>query len=129
MADLDHWWGGDLVLDARGDLLAVEGAVRGEQRILRRLCTKGGRTGAQIAEYLFHEDYGGSLPWYVGRPTAAVLLEGLIRAQMYREAAVGHAPEPQIDTTSLPTGLLSVTIRYADRPTGATRTLSFDVTG
>lgn len=132
MPDLSHLWGGDLVLGPTGDLLPVDGLQRGQQRIIRRLCTNGENAIRQrVGEYLFHQDYGAGLPRYVGEIAPAIQIEGLVRDQMRGEAAVLQAPfgmEPQISTQQDTGGRLSVSIRYTDAPTASPQSLSFDVT-
>src|SRR5712671_5404706 len=81
-SDISHWWGQDWALTPTGDIQTVDGIPKSNQRIFRRLCTNGSRAGAQIPEYIFHLDYGGSAPWYVGRTTEALTLQGVIRSQM-----------------------------------------------
>lgn len=129
MADLHHWWGGDLSLAASGDLLAVDGLTKDNQRIVRRLCTNGTLTGSGSFDCAFHTDYGGSLPWYIGQVTPEIILEGLIRQQMYQDGAVSHSPEPTIASYQYPTGLLSVRIQYTDAWGHGPRELAFDLTG
>lgn len=121
MADASLWWGGDLSLSATGDLLTVDDEVRGEQRVVRRLCTN-------PAEYLFHLDYGAGLPRYVGQPTPRLQIEALVRVQMRKEEAVMQSPEPAVTSRQDGLGTLSMHIRYTDRPTQSPRSLSFDVT-
>lgn len=136
MADLSHWWGNDLVLNCRGDLATVDGLNKDNQRIFRRLCTNGEFSGAQLAEYYFHPEYGGSAPWYVGRlaynlnAIAPLYLEGVIRTQMYQEASVSHSPEPKIDININPNGTYFSNIQYTDASTGdKVPPLVLDVTG
>lgn len=112
MADIFHWWGEDLSWSPTGDLAKVFGLNKDNQRIFRRLCTNGRKTGAQIGEYIFHIYYGGSAPWYVGQTTNELTLESLMRTQMYYEASVGHDPEPIITPTIFPTGEFSLLIDY-----------------
>lgn len=118
MADLFHWWGQDLVLTPSGDLALSDGLNKDNQRIFRRLCTAGGQSGAQLAEYIFEPDYGGSAPWYVGQHTDELTLEGVIRSQMYAEASVAHDPEPVITPNMNPDGTFNVVIQYTDASSG-----------
>lgn len=113
-----HWWGQDLVLTPSGDLALSDGLMKDNQRIFRRLCTNGEFSGAQIAEYVFHPEYGGSAPWYVGQTTDEPTLEGVIRFQMYEETAVAHNPEPTITPNMNPDGTFDVLIQYTDALTG-----------
>lgn len=130
MADLNHWWGGDLSLSPSGDLSTVNNLDRDNQRIFRRVCTNGGRSGGEVAEYLFHPDYGGSAPWYVGRTPDPLTLEGVIRSQMYQEASVSHDPEPVLTPNVNPNGTFLVRIQYTNNNTGEQAPpLVLDVTG
>jgi hypothetical protein len=128
MADLDHYWGGDLSLSPTGDLATVSGAQRGEQRIIRRLCTNGrDAIGQRVGEYLFHSDYGAGIPRYVGQPGPEARVEGVCREQMFNEVAVVQSPPPDVSVTADQLGTLTLTIAYTDAPSKTPRTLSFDV--
>jgi len=130
MADLFHWWGQDLSLTPSGDLALSDGLMKDNQRIFRRLCTNGGQSGAHVAEYMFHPEYGGSAPWYVGQHPDEATLEGVVRSQMYQETAVAHDPEPIITPNVNPNGTFSINIQYVDASTGnAVPPLFIDVTG
>lgn len=118
-SDLAHWWGGDLSLDASGDMATVERYDKDNQQIVRRICTSGKTAGSLIGEYAFHPEYGGSAPWYIGRAVDPLALEGLIRSQMYEEASVAHNPEPSITAVMNPNGSFIATIQYADKESGA----------
>ncbi|OJW25457.1 MAG: hypothetical protein BGO51_02140 [Rhodospirillales bacterium 69-11] len=89
MPDLHHQWGADLLLTATGDIALVQDGPLGQQRVLRRLLTNPN-------DYVWHPEYGGGLGASVGRPVAAGQIESVIRTQMFREAAVQHAPEPRV---------------------------------
>jgi hypothetical protein len=112
--DLQQWWGQDLALSPSGDLATAYGLNKDNQRIFRRLCTNGSLTGGRVGEYLFHPTYGGSAPWYVGRTTDELLLEGIVRSQMYLEASVLHDPEPDITATLHPDGSFQAVIKYTN---------------
>lgn len=130
MADANHWWGEDLNLSPSGDISTVNNIDRDNQRIFRRLCTNGSQSGGRVAEYLFHPDYGGSAPWYVGQTTTEIELEGIIRSQMYQEASVSHSPEPTITPNMNPNGTFIVLIQYTNSGNGETvPPLALDVTG
>lgn len=60
MQDLAHYFGNDLSVSAAGDLLAVDGDTKTQQRILRRLLTNPG-------DMMFHPDYGAGLGQWVGK--------------------------------------------------------------
>lgn len=128
MADLDHFWGGDLSLGPSGDLATVKGAARSEQRIVRRLCTNGRDAIDQpVGEYVFHPGYGAGLPRFVGKPGAAGRVEGVSREQMLNEAAVIQSPPPDVSVAQDALGTLTLGISYTDAASGEPRTLSVDV--
>jgi hypothetical protein len=81
--DLDHDFGGDLALGPTGDLATVTGTVLGQQRVLRRLLTNAG-------DYIWHLAYGAGLPAVIGTPVDAVTIEGMVRGQIFLEAAVAR---------------------------------------
>lgn len=129
-ADLSHWWGQDAVLTSNGDLATISHIPRDNQRIFRRLCTNGSQSGAKLGEYCFHPTYGGSAPWYVGQTSEALLLEGVIRSQVYMEDAVSHSPEPDIAIHFQPTGSYQAIIKYIDADTNEpVPPLEMNVTG
>jgi hypothetical protein len=119
MADLFHWFGNDLSVAANGDLLTVEGTVKGQQFVVRRLMTR-------ALSYIWEVTYGAGLGKYVGRATASTEIEGVIRSQLYQEVAVAQNPVPQIAITSIAGGF-NVVIQYVDGQTGAPSNLNFNV--
>ncbi len=120
MADLWHQFGADLAVGPTGDLLPVDNAALGQQRVLRRLLTNPG-------DYLWAPGYGAGLARFVGSPTAAARIGAVVRSQIFREAAVARAPEPDITVSADGAGTVYVHVRYADAPSGATQSLSFAV--
>lgn len=118
MPDLAHWFGNDLTVAASGDLLTVDEPARSEQRLVRRLLTPPG-------SYIWHPTYGAGLAQYIGRPSAAKTIEGIVRAQLKLESAVASSPAPQVTVSLLTSGVLTVTIVYWNNNTGTLRTLSF----
>lgn len=120
MKDLYHFIGDDLMASATGDLQSVDSAVKGQQRILRRLLTNPGT-------YIWHPEYGAGLPSYVGGLIDVPKIRALIRGQMLLEEAVAKTPEPVIDLEVIPEGL-SAQIQYVDAVTKTTQVLSFSVT-
>lgn len=122
MADLYHQMGSDLAVDATGDLLTADGALMDQQRILRRLLTP-------LASYLWHLDYGGSLPSFVGNPVNAQRIAAVIRAQVLMEDAVAKVPVPNVAVTAQSDGTVMATIRYADAQTNETMILTCPVRG
>lgn len=128
MADLAHFWGGDLSLSPTGDLATVTGPAHSQQRIIRRLCTNGqDAIGQAVGEYLFHPKYGAGLPRYVGQPGAGQRAEGVSREQMHREPAILQSPPPTVTAVQDRLGTLTMSISYTDAPSKTPRTLSFDV--
>jgi phage baseplate assembly protein W len=119
MPDLAHWFGQDLSGDATGDLLTIDGTVRGQQRVLRRLLTNPG-------DYIWHTDYGAGLGRYVGQNLNVDVIRAVIRAQLRLERAVARTPIPTIAVTPIAQGVF-VRIVYVDAVTGEPVTLSFDV--
>lgn len=92
MADLveaAHWFSGDLILSASGDLARVSGADRARQRVLRRVMTAKGA-------YLFNVDYGAGLPARVGDNANKAEIAGVIRSQMRQEKTVAQEVEPSV---------------------------------
>ena len=122
MADAWHLFGGDLSVAASGDVTAANGAAEGQQRVLRRLLTNPG-------DYLWNPTYGAGLGRFVGEPTDLARITGVIRAQIFREAAVARRPEPVIDARPGPDGSVYVSIQYADAATAQTRLVEFSVGG
>lgn len=120
MKDIYHYFGNDLLVSATGDLQTVDGAVMGQQRILRRLLTNPGA-------YIWHPEYGAGLPAYVGALIDLPKIRALIRGQMLLESCVSKNPEPVIDLQVIPEGL-SAQIQYVDAVTKTAQVLSFSVT-
>src|SRR6185312_2121492 len=98
MADLFGWWGQDLTILPNGDLLAVDGTIEGEQRVMRRLLTNPG-------DYIWQLEYGAGLPRYVGQPEQDDAISALIMSQMMLESAVAQSPLPSVSTTSITNGI------------------------
>lgn len=119
MADLSHWFGQDLAVDATGDLLAIDGTVGGQQRVLRRLLTNPG-------DYLWHSDYGAGLGRYIGATLNIDIIRAVIRAQLRKESAVAKTPIPSIAVSPISQGVF-VKIIYTDAASGDPVTLQFDV--
>jgi hypothetical protein len=120
MADAGHYFSGDLQLGATGDLLAVDGLLESNQRILRRLLTN-------KKDYIWQPGYGAGLPSRVGQPLNEPEMDSLIRSQMYLEESVSQNPAPQILTDPIANGI-DVQISYVELETSKPATLSFQVT-
>lgn len=119
MSDLNHYIGGDLSVSPTGDIQQVSGLTQTSQRILRRLLTNQG-------EYIWHPLYGAGLGKKVGSLLDVRAITGLIRSQIFLEAAVARTPPPEITVTPL-LGGVAVRIKYYDGSTGKLATLNFDV--
>lgn len=131
MIDLYHYVGGDLALSPTGDLATIDGTVKGQQRILRRLLTNPPELDAAgnviaAGDYLFHQEYGAGVPKLVGQNVNIAQIKALIRGQMMLESCVASTPAPVIDVITIPEGV-SVTIQYTDADNKTAQILSFDV--
>jgi hypothetical protein len=128
--DINHLWGNDIAAGSSGDLATVDGAVRNQQRILRRLLTNPQAINADGSitpgDYAQHTDYGAGLPQYVGALYDPAKIRARIRGQMLLEDSVARMPEPQIDVQQIDQGI-SCSIIYTDTTTGTSQTLSFNV--
>ncbi len=122
MPDIWHQWGSDLMVGPTGDLAAVNGALLGRQRVLRRLLTNPG-------DYIWQLGYGAGLAQFVGQPFNALQIRAVIRSQIFQETAVARMPEPVIEVASDDIGAVYVDIRYVDAVTGETQVISFSVGG
>ena len=120
MADIGHFFSGDLQLGATGDLLVADSVLESQQRILRRLLTN-------QQDYIWQPGYGAGLPGKIGSTLQEAELDALIRSQMFLEQSVIQNPAPQIITTSIPNGI-DVQIQYVEADSSQPATLSFDVT-
>jgi|UniRef100_A0A8J4HC79 phage baseplate assembly protein W len=120
MNDLFQQWGNDLAVSPTGDLALAAGALRGQQRVLRRLLTNPG-------DYIWQPSYGAGLAQFVGQPANPLQIAAVIRTQMLNEAVVAPTPAPAIDISADTTGTLSVSISYVDAPSGETQVLSFAI--
>lgn len=118
MVDVWHHFGGDLAVSPTGDIAVASGPTATQQRVLRRLLTN-------VGDYVWQMSYGAGLGSLVGQPSASQRIQGLIRGQIFGEAAVARTPEPAIDVRADQSGLVTVQIRYADAETGTTELLSF----
>ena len=123
MSDVDHQWGSDLSFGPSGDLAVVSGSAAGQERVLRRLLTN-------RLDYIWQPHYGAGLATFVGEPTDSVRIRSVIRSQIFNESVVARDPEPTINVTVNPGGLMGdvyVQILYVDAGTGQTQVLSFFV--
>jgi len=127
-ADLFQIWGGDLIVDASGDLLSVGGsspesdpiANLANQRIIRRLLTNPG-------EYIWQPGYGAGLARFIGQPLNIRVLTALVQSQIFLESAVAKIPAPTIRFATDKAGLVICSITYADSTTGQATPLQFPI--
>lgn len=117
--ELFQYFSNDIIPSNTGDLLLIDGSIRGQQRILRRLLTNAG-------DYIFHPTYGAGLPAMVGNTLNIGSIRALIRGQILLEDAVAKTPAPVINVTAIANGV-SVNIKYNDSTTGSPFTISFNV--
>lgn len=120
MPDAAHYFSGDLIVSATGDLLVATDLDESNQRILRRLNTN-------PADYIWEPDYGAGLPRKIGGTLDEPELQALIQSQMYMEQSVSQNPSPQISTTAIANGF-QVNIGYVENNSNQPQTLSFQVT-
>lgn len=125
MNDLFHYIGGDLSINNTGALTPVDGTVKGQQRILRRLITNPG-DGVNPPDYIWHPTYGAGLPRKIGSNADIPAITALIRAQIALEDCVAQDPAPQVQVTAISNGI-SVYVGYVDATTKSPQILSFDV--
>ena len=119
MPDVYCNWDDDLALTPGGDLRMVDGIDRGQQRIIRRLMTI-------LSEYIWHPEYGASVPQRIGERLDDELIESVIRSQIFLEAAVARDPPPTIMLRKIESGVF-VRIIYLDASTLHQTSLEFDV--
>lgn len=122
MFDIFHNWGDDLAVGNSGDLALSSGSDTINQRILRRLLTNPG-------DYIWNLDYGGGLGQFVGQPVDSREIEGVIRTQLLREAAISVSPPPGIVTTVTDAagGNVAVAITYSAPASPRAVTLNFNI--
>lgn len=120
MSDIFQNFANDLAVGASGDLLTVDGTALGQQRVLRRLLTNPGA-------YIWHPEYGAGLPTFIGNPTSAIEIKGIVLAQMLLEESVAQSPAPTVTVNYYPDGTFFVSISYTDAQTGKSLLLDFDV--
>lgn len=119
MSDLNHYIGNDLTVSNTGDLDIASGTLEGQQRVLRRLLTN-------PTDYIWHPDYGAAVPAEVGADGDQLRIQGVIRSQIFNEAAVSQTPDPVIAVAAVKTGV-SAQIQYTDSTTGEPASIAFDI--
>jgi hypothetical protein len=131
--DLFHFFGGDLVVSATGDLLLADQPTTGQQRVYRRLLTNPALkdvSGNTIAsgDYVSHPDYGAGLPRKVGDPGDLPGMTAIIQQQMLKEDAIARSPAPQVNLTTFSNGNgISAYIKYVDANTQKPIIVNFDM--
>jgi hypothetical protein len=132
MADISHYWGGDIAVSPSGDLALADISLTGLQRVYRRLMTNPQLldiAGNVIAtgDNLAHQTYGAGVGRKVGSPQSLQATKALIVGQMLQESAVAPSPAPNVTLTPLYNGL-SAAIQYTDANTAKQQFLQFDIT-
>lgn len=120
MADVYHYFSGDLQLSSNGDLQTADSVQESQQRILRRLLTN-------PDDYIWHPEYGAGLPSWIGKTIDNNAMQSLIKTQMYLENSVVQIPQPQVDFTSF-FGGISALIKYVEKDSNLPTQLSFSAT-
>ena len=118
MPDAQHWFGEDLSVSPTGDIALVDGIDLGNERIVRRLMTN-------LGAYIWHIDYGASVPKRVGDTLDLTLIESVIRSQIYLEDAVSKDHDIGIKVEPILNGVF-VEIQYVDALSGQQASLQFD---
>jgi hypothetical protein len=118
--DADTSWNGDIAAGPTGDIAMTSGAILGQQRVLRRLMTNQN-------DYVWHPTYGAGLGQFIGMPVDARSLVGVIKSEIFAEAAVARQPEPAISANALPNGSIYLSISYVDAVNGDAQSLTFTV--
>src|SRR5579859_5465965 len=118
LADLFHYWSGDLQQGPTGDLAPAFRADRTSQRIIRRLLTNPGG-----GDYPWEPDYGAGLPAKIGDTLDLAYLQALIVGQIALEESVARDPAPQVTLVQIQGGV-SISVLYWDQ-SGQGTPLSF----
>lgn len=120
LADLFHYWSGDLTLGPTGDLAPALRADRTSQRIIRRLMTNPGG-----GDYPWEPDYGAGLPAKIGDTLDLGYLTALVIGQVALEPSVARDPAPQVTIAPIQGGV-SISVLYWDL-SGQGTPLSFNL--
>lgn len=120
MLDINHNIGGDILASASGGLSPVDGTLKGQQRVLRRLLTNPG-------DYIWHTNYGGGLGAMVGTNATIEEIDAVIRSQIALESVVSKYPVPTITVTAPSPGTVQCRIQYADASSKTPQILSFNI--
>ncbi len=117
--DAQHWFGEDLALSPSGDIALSDGIDLSNERIVRRLMTN-------ITAYIWHLEYGASVPKRVGDTLDLSLVESVIRSQIFDEASVSQEHDVTIKVDPILNGVFCQ-INYIEALTGQQASLNFDV--
>lgn len=118
LADMYHFWSGDLAVSSTGDLLIATGLPRSQQRILRRLNTNPG-------SYIGQPKYGAGLPQFIGTNADAAEIAAVTKGQMLLEDSVAQSPPPIVTVSQVGVNAISESINYVDNPSNAPTVLAF----
>ena len=119
MADLNSPWGQDLQISASGDLATVDGDQRAQQRIIRRLFTN-------LGAYIWHTDYGASIPARIGSNLDVALFQAVVYSQIMLEDSIQQSPPPTVKVTQIAPDAVGCVIVYYAIADGLQKTLTFD---
>ncbi len=117
--DAQHWFGEDLSVSGTGDIALSDGIDLSNERIVRRLMTN-------LTEYIWHTEYGASVPKRVGDTLDLSLVESIIRSQIFDEESVSKDHDITIKVQPVLNGVFCQ-IDYIEALTGRQASLNFDV--
>ncbi|HVJ54867.1 MAG TPA: phage tail protein [Aliidongia sp.] len=120
LADLAHFWGGDLTLGPTQNLAPVFRSDRTLQRILRRLLTNPG-------DYIWQPDYGAGLPAKIGTNISVGEVTAIVTGQIALEPSVARNPAPQVTVMQISGGFSISAVIYDNAGNGTP--LAFSLTG
>lgn len=118
MPDAMHWWDDDLQVSNTGDIALSDGIDLSNQRIVRRLMTI-------LGEYVWHVEYGASVPKRIGDTLDLSLVESVIRNQIYLEEAVSKEDDITLEVSPILNGVF-VSLVYIEALSGRQASLQFD---
>lgn len=113
LCDLSHLFGQDIVQAPNGDIAVVSGALRTQQRIIRRLCTA--QTTLQQCAYPWRPTYGAGLGQKVGSNFDARGITAIVMSQILLEPSVARLPMPSVKARqNAGSGVITIDINYTD---------------
>ena len=118
MPDINSPWGGDWGVSPNGDLALVDGDARAKQRIIRRFFTN-------LGAYIFHPDYGASVPERIGDNLDVNVIASVLTGQALLEDAVAKSPPPVVTCVAITNGVL-VRLVYTAVADGLQKSLTLD---